>query len=225
MPLLGKPDGGERCVAKSPMLYRTWNRCRRSHIKAWEDSAAASFDMARAGSSASKAAATKAYYLETAHTNGKKAAALLWDLHKYFDSVSVQVLTDRAAKVGYPALDLAMGAQMHMAPRVFQNQGHCSKGTVVSRSILAGCSHAIPFTRAFMNSKIQRVQKEVDDVDVGVYVDDVAQSCRGGANYVLEKLGEAGILFASSMNNLKMKISSTSVWLQECGQEDQGAAR
>ena len=23
MPLLGKPDGGERCVAQSPVLYRT----------------------------------------------------------------------------------------------------------------------------------------------------------------------------------------------------------
>ena len=30
MPLLGKPGGGERCVAKTPMLYRTWNRRRRS---------------------------------------------------------------------------------------------------------------------------------------------------------------------------------------------------
>ncbi len=73
---------------------------------------------------------------------------------------------------------------------------------------MAGCSQAIHFTRAFMNSEIEQVQKQVDDVEVGIYVDDVAQYRRGGANNVVDKLGEAGILFASSLKNLKKKISS-----------------
>ncbi len=166
MPPLGKPDGGERCVAKSPMLYRAWSRCRRSTVKKREDSTAAAFDMARAGSSAFKVAAARACYLEVAAINGKRVAALLWDLHKYFDSVSVHVLIDRALKVGFHALDLALGAQMHVAPRVIQHQGNCAKGTVVSRSTLAGCSQAIPFTRVFMSSEIAQAQREVDDVKI-----------------------------------------------------------
>ncbi len=132
---------------------------------------------------------------------------MLWDLHKYFDSVPVDVLIDRATQVGYPALDLAMGTQMHVAPRVLQHQGHCSKGTTVSKSILAGCSQAIPFTRAFMNSEIELVQRAVEDVEIGVYVDDVAQYCRGSAKYVVNKLGVAGLIFSRCMAGLKMKIS------------------
>ena len=32
MPLLGKPSGGERCVAKTPMIYGIWCWCSRSRV-------------------------------------------------------------------------------------------------------------------------------------------------------------------------------------------------
>ncbi len=76
------------------MLYRVWNIWRRPQVQTWENKAAATFDKARAGSSAFKAAAVRAMELEVAQASGKCAAALLWDVLKYFDSVNIQLLAE-----------------------------------------------------------------------------------------------------------------------------------
>ena len=52
MPVLGKPGGGEWCVAKTPILYRLWRRCTRGLVRAWERQHTASWDTAKAASNA-----------------------------------------------------------------------------------------------------------------------------------------------------------------------------
>ncbi len=83
MPVIPKPPAGERCVAKTPLLYRAWCRSRRGFAQACETEVTADFDAARQGSSAFKAAVGRAYALEVATRVGRHAAALLWDLHNF----------------------------------------------------------------------------------------------------------------------------------------------
>ena len=86
MPLLGKPSGGERCVAKTPMIYRIWRRCSRSRVAAWESAVAAPWDCSVAGVDAMWPALVRAATAELAVAAGETVAAALWDLHRFFRS-------------------------------------------------------------------------------------------------------------------------------------------
>ena len=59
MAMLGKPQGGERCVAKSPLLYRAVCRIRKPVVAEWEKQAAHHRDTAVRGSSAAVAASSR----------------------------------------------------------------------------------------------------------------------------------------------------------------------
>ena len=56
MAAIPKPAGGERTVAKTPMLYRMYGAMRRQHVKDWELRVAQSWDVACPGGSALEAA-------------------------------------------------------------------------------------------------------------------------------------------------------------------------
>ena len=170
---------------------------------------AVAFDKARAGSSAFKAAAARALQLEIAQAIGKCAAALLWDVHKYFDSVNIAELSSRAQEARYPVLDLAMGLQMHIAPRVLQHQKNCSQATQVTQSILAGCSQAVPFTKAYLNAELCKLQEP--GIQLGVYIDDVGMSTTGTTFAVVQLLADAGAKFVRCMQAAKLKVAAKSV--------------
>ena len=57
---------------------------------------------------------------------------------------------DNATLLKYPNEALVMGLQVHLSPRVIQNQGVSSQPIEVNNSILAGCSQSIPYTRAVL---------------------------------------------------------------------------
>ena len=192
-------------------LFRAWSRSRRQVVQQWETDHVVIYDKARAGSSAFKAAAARALQLEIAQAVGKCAAALLWDVHKYFDSVNIAELSSRAQKASYPVLDLAMGLQMHVSPRVLQHQKHCSQPTRVTQSILAGCSQAVPFTKAFLNHELGLLQET--GVSLGVYIDDVGLSTSGSVAEVIQHLAAAGVKFVRCMQAAKLKVAAKSVLL------------
>ena len=87
MPVLGKPTGGERCVAKAPVLYRLWCKHTRAVVKDWETEHTATWDTAKQGSSAMWPALIRALKGELASGTGKAFGGSLWDLQKSFDLV------------------------------------------------------------------------------------------------------------------------------------------
>ena len=210
MPLLAKPAGGERTVAKTPMVYRCWNRIRRGHIRGWEDTQNNSYDHARAGSSAYLAAADRGLTFEISKAIGQQAAVMLWDVHKYFDSVQVPELLQRAERTGYPALDLSLGLAMHTAPRLLQNQQNLSDGTTVNASLLAGCSQSVPLTRAYLSEAIDEVTEE-PELHITTYVDDVGMGAVGTAAKVIDILTDSSIKFVRGLIKAKLKVADKSV--------------
>ena len=83
MPVLGKPQGGERCAAEAPMLYRLWCKAVRHEVRAWEREHTAEWDTAKEGSSALWPALVRGLKAEIAQGTQKEFAASLWDLHKF----------------------------------------------------------------------------------------------------------------------------------------------
>ena len=116
-PVLGKPSGGERCVAKAPVLYRLWCRCTRGLVKGWEQQHTASWDTAKEGMSALWPALVRGLRAEVASGTGEAFGASLWDLHKFFDLVDPVTLVKKAMALGFPLHILVMGVQMQVAPQ------------------------------------------------------------------------------------------------------------
>ena len=208
--LLGKPGGGERGIAKTPMLYRMWSRIVQKEVRDWEAAVVADWDCATVGSSAFKTALLRNYKAEIASALGESCAANLWDLHKFFDTVVPGELFGFALELGFPEHVLALGLDMHMAPRVIQLEGCCSDPIDVVRSILAGCGLSIPFTRAYLRTALQEVAS-ASSADQTVYVDDVAQCASGTLSQVVEALVQAAVVFHRSVRRLKLTVSAKSV--------------
>ena len=211
MPLLGKPSGGERCVAKAPMIYRIWCRCSRSRVAAWESAVAAPWDCSVAGVDAMWPALVRAATAELAVAAGETAAAALWDLHKFFDLVRTTILIDKAVELEFPLADLVMGLQMHSAPRFLQLKGACSLPVLVNMSVLPGCALAIPFTRAYLKAEMTAVAAASGLAHQTVYVDDVGHHAVGRVHQVVEAIVEAGGAFVRAMGRLHLTISAKSV--------------
>ena len=78
MAMLPKPQGGSRCVAKTPMWYRLWAGARRQAIKTWECGIVASWDSSAPGRSAIDAGLRRALFSEAASWLGQAHTVVLW---------------------------------------------------------------------------------------------------------------------------------------------------
>ena len=168
---LGKPSSDIRTICKTLMLYRMMCRIDRS-IKNWEKLHAQSYDSAKAGSSAARSALFRNLSSEIAMWLGKPSAAVFNDYHKFFDTIDIPTLVSQAIHTQFPMRELAFAIQQHLAPRVIQVSGFCSKPTKVYKSMLPGCKHAVAFTRTLLMNSMTSIVSSHEDVDTHVHVDD-----------------------------------------------------
>ena len=210
MPLIPKPGGGERGVAKTALSYRVWCRWRRPVIKQWEDGITAEWDCCRSGSSAEFAASRRLLEAELAKCSGQEVGMNLWDVEKFFDSVDFSLLVARALRWGYPASELAVACQVHLAPRALQVMGAVGLWMPTTSGVLPGCGQAVPLARVYLRSDMQEVALS-SGAKLGTYVDDVTQLATGCPNDVVQYLVDGGLAMAGSMSTLRLRISPKSV--------------
>ena len=213
MSLIQKPSGGERSVAKTPFLYRMWNVFSTPTLKEWSKQTAKPWDFATAGRSALQSAAHRAWANEVAAFSGKEIAALLWDIEKFFDSISPQQVLEEGINMAYPATELLLGLSMHLAPRCLGLGKITSNVIFPTKSILAGCSHSKNFARMVMDPSIAKVAsvRAPPALRVSTFVDDVAQIAIGTLQQVSNDSTFAAMKFCSAMKAINLKISSKSV--------------
>ena len=58
-------------------------------------------------------------------------------LIKFFDTIDLCTLINKAVEVDFPIFDLRMTMLQNMAPRIIQCQGFCSRAIITNTSILA----------------------------------------------------------------------------------------
>jgi len=159
--LLVKPTGGHRPIALVMMLYALWGKVRRHDQQEWDSQRAGFWDHAVAGSSALLAALTRRLRDETACTLGRHSLTVLWDVHKFYDSVSPDLLVSLADDLSYPPLHLYMGMFVHVAPRVIRTDVGClSVGTRVDSSIIAGDGQSNSWARAFVHRLLDKAHAD-----------------------------------------------------------------
>ena len=67
-----------------------------------------------------RAAIRRAFHAEADLALGQDTANFWLDLTKFYDSVSLNALMDKALSMGYPRRLLILGMQMHSAARVLR---------------------------------------------------------------------------------------------------------
>ena len=79
---------------------------------------------------------------------GQHAAAILWDLTAFYDSASMLDLIRIGRKLDYPTVELALGAQMHLAPRIRRAGRYVDQEALVCfGGLVAGCSQAVAWSK------------------------------------------------------------------------------
>ena len=120
-----------------------------------------------------------------AHYTGQEVAKILWDMEKFYDSLDICKLIDRANYLGYPSKLIAMGMIMHMAPRVIRAYEHHMEVGLPANGIIAGCTQSNHFARIFLYTVILALGEGSPYGEIRTFVDDIAQTERGKETYPL----------------------------------------
>lgn len=218
-PLLGKPGGGSRTICKTPMLYRHTLRGR-EQVALWEEANTGPFDTSGKGKSARLAAAYRSIKAEVYGQTEDQVIAVFHDFEKFFDTIDIPTLIEKALELQFPVLDLALTIMQHLAPRVIQCDAFCSKPILGNRSILAGCRHSEALTRVLMLTGITKLNMGHPLVATDVYVDDTAMLTYGERQESLDSITRAVIDFAKFANNMHLKLSHKGVIVAKIQQDD-----
>ena len=117
-------------------------------LRKWDKHTAHATDSAAPGKSAEEEAAARLMSMEVAALLGQTAIMTSWDVAAFFDSVPLHLAIADSERLSMPACLLALGMQMHLAPRILRFQGACAKPLAEhGRSILAGCTMSTSVAR------------------------------------------------------------------------------
>ena len=89
----------------------------------------------------------RAFMDESSALMGLAAGTVLWDMEKFYDSVRISALCREAIRFRFPPLLLALGLQVHLAPRICKAEGHCGAPIQPTNGTVAGCGQANDFGR------------------------------------------------------------------------------
>ena len=179
-------------------------------VKEWEAEVRQPYDSAGKGSSALESALIRNMLAELAHWNNEYSAAILHDFEKFFDTIDIPILLNQAIKNQFPATELSLALQQHLAPRVIQVAGFSAQPIQVYKSILAGCAHSVAMTRNLLLQSVKEVEEHNQPATITkVHVDDTAQfSSHKEAKTLFSNILAAAIHFKHKTTKLKLTLSS-----------------
>jgi len=133
------------------------------------------------------------------------------DFDKFFDTIDLSILMDKAVEHVFPILDLVMTMLPHIAPRVIQWDGFCSRTIITNTSILAGCKHSVALTRVLFLTGITNTCIENPLAAPQVYVDDTAMLTAGPDELAYIMMSTAVKDFVKLSHKLGLKLSTKGI--------------
>ncbi len=174
-PLLEKPKGGFRPIAKYVSLYRLWAKARRSVATSWEAAHQRSFFSAAKGNGPQDTTWRQGVRQEARVCQGGASACLFWDLESFFECVDREVLLRRAQASGFPLPVLRLSLAMYAAPRVLSMGGRISAEVWPKRGVGAGCGLANTYVKIFTLLPLDElIPRLPPSVRLDLHVDDFA---------------------------------------------------
>ena len=184
-----KPQGGKRAIGLMCGLYRQMGRCLRPSILAWRKSKAAFWDAAVSGNSALRAAILRLAQAEIFKSKGWLVVSLFGDYKSFYDNLDWGIVMSMALTLDYPLEPLALGLQLHMAPRMLCLDGAVSEPIMPSNGALAGCWQATEWARVALFGILDHLQARCRPKQLGQFVDDAVLGHAGpDEEEVMEKM-------------------------------------
>ena len=209
--MLPKPGGwkeaGERPITLMTMLYRIWSHIRKTCAQEWCDARAGAWDDAVRRGSPLRCVLRRIIDDEAATALGDATAGIYWDVEKFYDSISLVLLFQRAADLGFPEVLLAMSAMAYTGTRVITADSVYGESIAVSSSIPAGCANANHGARIFLYPLLEHLSIQHPRVVCNQWVDDVVMRAHGAQGVVHLELTEAAMVFAGSLAQDGLKVS------------------
>ena len=72
----------------------------------------------------------------------------------FFDTVDPALLFEAAIEHSFPLVPFVLAFRMHLAPRRLQFQGSVGPIILPAKSVIPGCSFAIPFVRLLLRTRL-----------------------------------------------------------------------
>ena len=95
--------------------------------------------------------------IECAQAKKNQWALLFWDIEKFYDTVGLWALLQRAEQRKYPLTMAVLLTTIYVSPRVVRCAGCCSEAVQPSRSILPGCGEAQTMAKVALYDIIDEV--------------------------------------------------------------------
>jgi len=206
--LLAKASGGERAVGLMCQMYRLMGRSTRDCILSWRKERAGFWDNAVQGSSSLKAALLRVVKAEVRAAKGLFTGAFFSDFQSFYDNMDWVDIIDWAQEMQYPLGPLALGVQLHVAPRMVRVNGAVSDVIIPANGALAGCWQATEFARVLLYGILERLHDDFMPDQLGQVVDDVVfgTTCATSKEFVsnMTTMGEA---FIKKVKRLRLPFS------------------
>ena len=227
MTALPKKSGGSRLIALMCTFYRLLQCLMKPDLRKWDGAAAGHGDTAKPGASPLMGAVRRLFHAEVARWRGKRAALLLWDVAKFFDTISVKQLATSVRLARMPMRSTVRAMMAHRGPRRLKVQGG-HVGTSIpatGRSVVAGCGTSVSKSRASLHGVGggQPVSHERIDYQ---YVDDIAQYVEANSAHALIcRSVRAGQEVAGKLQSLELEIRDKSCVVATSLKDARGIAR
>jgi hypothetical protein len=217
MATLPKKDGGTRTVAIASTLYRLLMQLDNDSMQEFENRVAYSKDSAKAGASAVDAAEDRALEAEIAAASGKQTIVLLWDIKKFFDSIDIPILFEKARQMGFPLRQLLLSVIVHQSPRRLKLGKAIGEAIMhFGRSIIAGCKRSTQLARLYTVSAVKQLASLHPGVSLYQHVDDISNLVVDETKQgVLVKALKLSSEFSVLVKGLKLDISNKSCAVPE----------
>ncbi len=185
--LLSKIEVAGRPISLTQAVYRVWSRLRKPHVAGWTRARAAHRDRAVAGSSALRAALLRQTTMEVHSALGFSVTQTLVDLEKFYDHIPPSTVVETAYQVEYPLLSLALGLQMHQAPRRIATEPGIPQNMWPTRSLMAGCGQSVDYGRLTLWDVLEFAHAQYKPRELGTWADDIIHQEVGKEEDVVDK--------------------------------------
>jgi hypothetical protein len=214
--LLGKDgDPQGRPITLTAGIYRLIGMVQKPGLGSWEDEhcRTAWWDSAVKKSSALRAAVLRETMNEIALAKSETVVEILFDMAKFYDTLSPEKVAKAARKLGFPPRSLVMGMIAHTSPRRIKAGGCFSDEIHPEVSIIAGCTRSVAWSRCILFETLQKLHDDYRPMVCQTWVDDMSARVQGAKSLAIHQ-GVAGAVFLiKNLTALGMKISTKSTIL------------
>ena len=169
------------------------------------------FDQSGKGKSALIAAACTGLQAEVLNYTEEQVIGAFHDFAQFFDTIDINILIEKAKEADFPILDLCITLMQHMAPRIIQCKGYCSRTIITNQSILAGCKHSVGLTRVFFLTGMLSLCLQNPKAQPSVFVVDTAMLTSGDICEATDNMLQSVMNFVDRSKKPNLKLSTKGV--------------